>query len=124
MSLPSARRGSGIVARSERRRSNDFKATSDDSVADIDSDFFNLRNPPSPVAPQFSKPVALRTQYRALNSPATLCLLTFLIGNDAQLDVSPQELTEKALWLATAEADDFPAIKAHLVTWIDGHLIW
>ena len=38
---------------------------------DIDSDFFNLRNPPSPVAPQFSKPVALRTQYRALNSPGT-----------------------------------------------------
>jgi hypothetical protein len=44
-------------------------------------------------------------------------------GNDAQLDVSPQELTEKALWLATAEADDFPAIKAHLVAWIEGHLI-
>ena len=42
---------------------------------------------------------------------STLCLLTFLIGNDAQLDVSPQELTEKALWLATADADDFPAIK-------------
>jgi len=27
---------------------------------------------------------------------STLCLLTFLIGNDAQLDVSPHELTEKA----------------------------
>src|SRR3984957_208622 len=42
---------------------------------------------------------------------STLCLLTFLIGNDAQLDVSPQELTEKALWLATADTDDFPAIQ-------------
>src|SRR6202050_3404293 len=50
---------------------------------------------------------------------STLCLLTFLIGNDAQLDVSPQELTEKALWLATAEADDFPATKAHPASWID-----
>jgi prophage maintenance system killer protein len=54
---------------------------------------------------------------------STLRLLTFLIGNDTQLEVSPQELTEKALWLATAEADDFPAIKAHLVSWIEGHLI-
>ena len=54
---------------------------------------------------------------------STLCLLTFLIGNDAQLDVSPQELTERALLLATAEADDFPAIKAHLVAWIEGRLI-
>ena len=54
---------------------------------------------------------------------STLCLLTFLIGNNAQLEVSPQELTEKALWLATAEADDFPATKAHLAAWIERHLM-
>src|SRR5580698_6754875 len=40
-----------------------------DSVAQIDSDFFNLRNPPSPVAPQFPEPVASGTHQRALNSP-------------------------------------------------------
>jgi hypothetical protein len=38
------------------------------------------------------------------------------------LDVSSQELAEKALWLATADADDFRAIKASLVGWIDIHL--
>ena len=52
---------------------------------------------------------------------STLCLLTFLGFNGVELNVSEEQLTTKALWLATVEALDFPAIKAELVSWIDDH---
>jgi len=54
---------------------------------------------------------------------STLCLLTFLLINGASLDVSPEELTAKALWLARVEAEDFPTIKMELVSWITEHVI-
>lgn len=54
---------------------------------------------------------------------SALCLLTFLLINEAALDVRSEQLTEKALWLATVEALDFPAIKAELVSWIAEHLV-
>ncbi len=53
---------------------------------------------------------------------STLCLLTFLLINGAELNVSPAELTTKALWVATVEATDFPTIKAELVSWIEGRI--
>ena len=53
---------------------------------------------------------------------STLCLGTFLLLNGVDLDATPQDLTAKALWLATAEALEFPAIKAELVAWIEAHM--
>lgn len=53
---------------------------------------------------------------------STLCLLVFLGINDKTLDVSPDALTDKALWLANTASLEFPAIKAELVTWISEHL--
>lgn len=53
---------------------------------------------------------------------STLCLLTFLLFNGAGLNVTPEDLTAKALWLATVEALDFPAVKSELVSWIADHL--
>jgi death on curing protein len=53
---------------------------------------------------------------------STACLMTFLLFNDAGLDVSPEELTAAALWLATVEALDFPTIMSELVAWLDKHL--
>lgn len=57
---------------------------------------------------------------------STLCLLTFLRFNNKRLnmpDMPARDLTEKALWLATVEAQEFPAIKAELISWIERHLI-
>lgn len=53
---------------------------------------------------------------------STLCLIVFLNLNSAKLDVSPDELTTKALWLANTNSLEFPAIKAELVEWIATHL--
>ena len=53
---------------------------------------------------------------------STLSLLVFLRINGKQLDVSPDELTKKALWLALTDPLEFPAIKHELVEWIRGHL--
>lgn len=53
---------------------------------------------------------------------STACLLVFLGINGKQLDVSPDELTEKALWLANTSASEFQTIKAELADWIDSHL--
>jgi death-on-curing protein len=55
---------------------------------------------------------------------STACLMTFLLFNDAGLDVSPEELTATALWLATVEALDFPTIMSELVAWFEKHLIF
>ena len=54
---------------------------------------------------------------------STLCLLVFLGINGKTLDVSPDELTEKALWLANTASLDFPEIKAELIAWIRAHLV-
>jgi death-on-curing protein len=54
---------------------------------------------------------------------STVCLLTFLLINGATLDVSPEELTATALWVATVKALEFPAIMSELVSWIEKHLI-
>ena len=53
---------------------------------------------------------------------STLCLVTFLRLNGADLVIPTQELTAKAVWLATVEASGFPAVKADLVAWIEAHL--
>jgi death-on-curing protein len=53
---------------------------------------------------------------------STACLMTFLLFNDAGLDVSAEELTATALWLATVEALDFPTIISELVAWLEKHL--
>jgi death-on-curing protein len=54
---------------------------------------------------------------------STACLLTFLLINGVTLNVSPEELTATALWIATVDALEFPAIKVELVSWISGHLV-
>lgn len=53
---------------------------------------------------------------------STLCLLVFLGINEKELDVAPDELTAKALWLANTSSLDFPQIKTELVGWITLHL--
>src|ERR1700689_5232303 len=68
-SLPSARRGSRILARSESKGSNDFKATSVIRSPRIDSDFFNLRNPLSLVAPQFAETCCIRDSVQSVEQP-------------------------------------------------------
>lgn len=53
---------------------------------------------------------------------STLCLLVFLGINGKTLDVSSDELTAKALWLANTESLEFPTIKEDLVNWIHQHV--
>ncbi len=53
---------------------------------------------------------------------STLALLVFLGINGHELDVSADELTEKALWLAKTESLEFPDIKASLVAWVQERL--
>lgn len=53
---------------------------------------------------------------------STLALLVFLSINNRTLDIVPNELTEKALWLANTESLNFPEIKAELSQWIREHL--
>lgn len=50
-------------------------------------------------------------------------MLTFLSINGHRLDVPPSELTTTALWLATAEAENFPAVTVELVAWIEAHMV-
>lgn len=54
---------------------------------------------------------------------STLCLLVFLGMNGKTLNVSPDALTEKALWLANTDAAQFEGIKHELVRWIRNHLV-
>lgn len=49
---------------------------------------------------------------------STLCLLVFLGINGKQLKVSPDALTEKALWLANTASLEFPSIKLQITGWI------
>lgn len=49
---------------------------------------------------------------------STLALLVFLAINKYSLDVSPDDLTTKALWLANTESLEFPSIKEKLSGWI------
>lgn len=53
---------------------------------------------------------------------STLSLLVFLGINGKALDVAPDELTKKALWLALTKSLEFPAIKNDLAAWIREHL--
>ncbi len=53
---------------------------------------------------------------------STLCLLVFLGMNERMLNVSPDELTEKALWLAQTSSLEFQEIKKELVSWIRAHM--
>ena len=53
---------------------------------------------------------------------STLCLLVFRGLNGKALDVPPDELTKKALWLANTSSLEFPAIKSELVQWIAAHV--
>lgn len=54
---------------------------------------------------------------------STLCLLVFLGINRKMLNVSADELTAKALWLANSSSLEFPAIKVQLAAWIRSHLV-
>ena len=54
---------------------------------------------------------------------STLSLLVFLGINGSTLTVSPDEMTEKALWLANTPSLEFPAIKKNLTSWIRDNLI-
>lgn len=49
---------------------------------------------------------------------STLCLLVFLEINGRSLEVMPDALTDKALWLANTASLDFQAIKSELIDWI------
>ena len=53
---------------------------------------------------------------------STLVLLVFLGINGKMLDVKPDELTAKALWLANTDSLSFPVVKGALVSWIGEHL--
>ena len=53
---------------------------------------------------------------------STLCLLVFLMGNNKTLDVTPDQLTDKAIWLAKTASLEFPSVKTELVSWIETHL--
>jgi len=53
---------------------------------------------------------------------STLALLVFLSINNRTLDIAPNELTEKALWLANTESLEFMEIKEALAQWIREHL--
>ncbi len=53
---------------------------------------------------------------------STLALVVFLRINGYGLEVPPDDLTEKAIWLAKTESLDFPDIKAGLIEWIQQHL--
>jgi prophage maintenance system killer protein len=54
---------------------------------------------------------------------STLCLLVFLGINRKELNVSADELTAKALWLANTPSLDFQEIKSGLADWIRTHMI-
>ncbi len=53
---------------------------------------------------------------------STLCLIVFLAVNNRVLDVTPDELTTKALWLANTNSADFPTVKDELVGWLRQHV--
>lgn len=54
---------------------------------------------------------------------STMVLIAFLALNGKSLDVSPDELTKKALWLANTTSLDFPYIKEELANWIGDHTV-
>lgn len=54
---------------------------------------------------------------------STLALLVFLGINGKRLDVSSDELTRKALWLANTASIDFPKIKVELLDWLHKHVL-
>ena len=49
------------------------------------------------------------------------CLLVFLAINDYDCDLTEDELTEKAIWLAKSDAAEFERVKKDLETWIQAH---
>lgn len=53
---------------------------------------------------------------------STLSLLVFLGINGYRLDVSPDALRDKALWLAQTESQDFMTVRSDLVSWIQERL--
>jgi death on curing protein len=53
---------------------------------------------------------------------STACLLVFLDINGKRLNVSPDELTQKALWLANTSSQDFQTIKSELILWLASHI--
>tara|TARA_R110002074_G_scaffold271112_1_gene442863 strand:+ start:239 stop:721 length:483 start_codon:yes stop_codon:yes gene_type:complete len=54
---------------------------------------------------------------------STLSLLVFLGINNKMLDSTPDELTDKAMWLAKTSSLDFPEVKGELVHWINAHMV-
>jgi len=52
---------------------------------------------------------------------STLCLIVFLAVNNRRLNVAPDELTQKALWLANTDSLEFPAVKQDLAQWLRDH---
>lgn len=53
---------------------------------------------------------------------STLCLLVFLGINDKKLNISSDDLTRKALWLANTASQDFPKVKEELLEWLHQHV--
>lgn len=53
---------------------------------------------------------------------STLALVIFLGINNKMLNVEPDDLTKKALWLANTPSLDFPKIKESLVEWIEENI--
>ena len=53
---------------------------------------------------------------------STLCFGAFLHMNGKMLDVNPDELTQKALWLANTSAQKFQDIKKELESWTKEHV--
>lgn len=52
------------------------------------------------------------------------CLLVFLIINGKKMKISPDALTEKALWLAqTTHGHSFEDIKQGLEIWVESHIV-
>jgi death-on-curing protein len=54
---------------------------------------------------------------------STACLVIFLAINNKDLNVNPDELTQKALEISQTNAEDFQRIKVGLVNWIQENTI-
>lgn len=54
---------------------------------------------------------------------SVFCTLYFLIINYLNLEVSTDDLRNKALWLAQTESADFQEVKKEIISWLSEHIV-